>query len=98
MCSCRATTPFLSVAVRDALATALVNDVPCGPTGECQFHTKPDGGPAMAGPIALEITAQGYQSQSIVVDVPAAAPVDTGCCGFTPPYVPQVRTVLLHPL
>ncbi|MGZ6163377.1 MAG: hypothetical protein ACXWLS_08610 [Myxococcaceae bacterium] len=75
-----------------------MNEVACGPTGVCQFRTKPDGGPATAGPIALEITAQGYQAQSLIVDVPAAAPVDTGCCGFMPPYVPQIRTVLLNSL
>jgi len=102
-CSCRALPPYLSIAVRDALdagpiATARVNDVSCGPAGACEFRNKPDGGPASAGPVSLEATAPGYRSQSLTVDVPAATPVDTGCCGVTPPYVPQSRTVLLEPL
>ncbi|HSP19060.1 MAG TPA: hypothetical protein VLQ79_06085 [Myxococcaceae bacterium] len=102
-CNCSQAAPFLMIAVRDALdagpiATALVNDVPCGASGVCQFRSKPDGGPPSAGPISLEAAAGGYRSQGLIVYVPAATPVQTECCGPTPPYVSQSRTVLLEPL
>jgi len=102
-CDCAGPLPFLTVRVVDGvdagpIGTARVNDVPRGFEGVCAFRSKPDGGPASAGPVSLTVAAQGYETRSLTVDVPATQPADDGCCGVGPPYIPQITTVALQPL
>ena len=101
ICSCAAQQSFLSVSVIDAIdggsiPSARVNGWPC--EGTCWFSRKPDGGAPEAGPVDLTVTADRYQSRSLTVVVPATTPVDQGCCGFGPAWIPQGVTLPLQPL
>jgi|GEM_PF-3050112 hypothetical protein len=92
---------FITVRVVDAIdggsiSSALVNGLPC--EGTCWFARKPDGGPAEADPVDLTVTAEGYRPTSLTVVVPATTPVDLGCCGLGPPWIPQGVTTPLQPL
>jgi hypothetical protein len=74
-----------------------VNDVNC-PGGYCEFERKPDGGPASAGPVAVTVSAEGFRSQSLTVDVPASAALNDPCCGYYPPWTGQMEVVYLERL
>jgi hypothetical protein len=100
--SCDCAPPiWLDVTVVDAIdggsiPSARVNGLPCG--SGCSLHSKPDGGPPSAGPVDLTVTADGYQPMSLTVVIPAATPVEYGCCGMGPPWVGEHWTVPLQPL
>jgi hypothetical protein len=100
-CDCSAEAPWLTVTVVDAsdggvIPTAQVNGQPC--PGSCGFRSKPDGGPASAGPVDLTVTAPSYEPRSLTVVIPATTPVDHGCCGIGPPWIGQFVSVPLQPL
>lgn len=75
---------------------AMVNGLPC--PAPCALQHRPDGGAPSAGSVDLTVTAERYQPMLLTVIVPAATPVDYGCCGLGPPWIGQFVTVPLQPL
>jgi len=99
-CDCSQAT-WLIVSVIDAvdggtIPSAEVNGLACA--APCALQHKPDGGPPSAGPVDLTVTAPSHQPRSLTVVIPAATPVDLGCCGMGPPWISQFVTVPLQPL
>lgn len=95
---CPATLP-VTLTLRDAVdggpvLDGLVNGVPCHATNVC-VGLESDGGLPGVGLVSFEVSAAGYQTAHLTVNVPAA-PADV--CTCKPGYVPQTRDVILVPL